>query len=105
MRELDKDEYKEFLDDICSEYCEVGHYCILKEFLISAHTSHRLLLQLKCIDRYKFFESKKEDKDIGWTESVERWVKNGWAERFGRFYEETMRFKTLYKKIMDKTIP
>lgn len=100
MKILDKGEYAELLEDVCCEYCKPNHYCILKEFLISAHPSPRLILQLKCIDRYKFFESKREGKDIGWSEALERWVKNGHAKRFSEIYDEKIKVKQLYQQIM-----
>jgi len=101
MKVLDKAEYAELLEDVCCEYCKPNHYCILKEFLISAHPSERLIMQLKLIDKYKFEQSKSDDKDIGWTEAINRWVANGHAKRFADLYEEKMRTNSLYKKIMD----
>jgi len=104
MKILDKGEYAELLEDVCCEYCKPNHYCILKEFLISAHPSPRLIAQLKLIDKYKFEQSKKEDKDIGWNESLDRWVKNGHAKRFADFYDEKIKTGTLYKKIMEASL-
>lgn len=98
----DKEEYKELLEDVCSEYCEKGRYCIFKEFLVSAHPSPRLLMQLKAIDKMKFEKSKAANKDIGWTKCLELWVEEGYAKKFGEVYEEKIRFDTLYKKVTAK---
>ena len=97
--QLDKREYRELLEDVCSEYCEPKRYCILKEFLVSSHTSPRLLMQLKCVDKLKFEESKKTGKDIGWTEALKIWVDDGYAKKFAEVYEENIKFSVLYKKI------
>ena len=97
--EQHKEEYREILEDVCSEYCEKDHYCILKEFLISSHPSPRLLLQLKCIDKFKMEESKRMDKDVGWQWAMENWVSEGYAKKFGDYYEEQIKFSVLYKKI------
>jgi hypothetical protein len=97
--QLEKKEYRDLLEDICSEYCEPKRYCILKEFLVSSHPSHRLLAQLKCVDKVKFEESKKIEKDIGWTEALKIWVDDGYAKKFAEVYEENIKFSVLYKKI------
>ena len=102
MNRESKEEYKEFLEDMTCEYCEPKRYCILKEFLTAAHTSPRLLMQLKAIDHFKYFKSKKEGQDIGWAKSMELWVEEGHAKKFAEVYEEDMKFKALYKKIMSE---
>jgi len=103
-KQLNKKEYKDLLEDVCSENCEPNHYCILKEFLISSHPSPRLIMQLKCIDKYKYEQSKKCEKDIGWDGAIAKWVEDGMAERFAKFYDEKSKLIHLYKKIMDRSI-
>lgn len=93
------DEYREMLNDVCSEYCDKDHYCILKEFLVSAHPSKRLLFQLKAVDKFKYEKSKEFDKDIGWTKAMELWIEEGWAEKFGNIYDESLNFTALWKKL------
>ena len=95
----DKKEYAGLLEDVCCDYCEPGTYCILKEFLISAHPSPRLLLQLKAIDKYKMEKSKELKHDIGWDKALELWVEEGYAKKFGDVYEEDIKFNVLYKKV------
>ena len=97
-----KEEYKELLEDICSEYCEKDRYCILKEFLISSHSSPRLLMQLKAVDKYKMEKSRELDKDVGWSGAMSAWVEEGYAKKFADVYEEGIKFSVLYKKIRDK---
>jgi hypothetical protein len=94
-----KEAYRELLEDVCSDYCEKGHYCILKEFLVNSHPSPRLLMQLRAIDKYKLEKSKELDKDIGWDGALQFWLEEGYAKKFGEVYEEGIRFSTLYKKI------
>ena len=98
--QCNKDEYRGILEDICTGYCEDGHYCILKEFLVSLHPSPRLLMQLKCIDKMKYEKSKELDKDLGWAKCMEIWVEEGHALRFAECYDETIKFSSLYKKVM-----
>jgi hypothetical protein len=99
---LDKQEYREMLEDICSEYCEKDHYCILKEFLVSSHQSTRLLLQLKCVDKFKFERSKENGSDLGWQRCMEEWVECGYAVKFAEVYDEKKSFTKIYKEIMGR---
>jgi len=99
---LDKKEYREILEDICDEYCEKGHYCILKEFMVSSHSSPRLLMQLKCIDKFKFEQSKSINKDLGWAKAMDLWVDEGYAEKFSCAYTEKKSFTKIYKETMEK---
>lgn len=95
----DKKEYRELLEDICSEYCEKDHYCILKEFLVSLHPSTRMLMQLKCMDKFKYEKSKEAGEDLGWQKTIELWVEEGYAKKFAEEYNETIKFAALYKKV------
>lgn len=100
MNQHEKTQYRELLNDICSEYCEQDRYCILKEFLASAHPSPKLLMQIKCIDKFKYERSKAADKDLGWTAAMELWVSEGFAKKFAELYTNDIRFAALYKKII-----
>jgi len=99
---LDKQEYREMLEDICLEYCKKNHYCILKEFLVSSHPSPRLLMQLKCIDKYKFERSKEDDDDLGWQRAMEEWVECGYAVKFAEVWDERKSFTKIYKETMGR---
>lgn len=99
MNKEDKKQYKAFLDDICKEYCDPNHYCILKEFLISSHPSPRLLSQFECVGKFKYEKGHELRRKIDWAEAMELWVNEGYAKKFGEIYEEDMKFSVLYKKI------
>jgi len=94
--------YKDILDDICEDNCNVkedcGGYCTLKEILVSMHPSPRLLIQIKCIEKFKFEESQRNGSDIGWQEASIRWVDEGFAKKFNDVYNEDMTFKETYRK-------
>lgn len=102
---LNKEEYGDLLEDLCCEYCEPKRYCILKEFLISLHPSPRMLIQLECMDKFKLEQSKKDDHDIGWSETIKRWIDSGHAVRFAEIYDdpnfdENTNLRNLYRMIM-----
>lgn len=92
--------YRELLDDICEEHCNSNKYCILKEFLTLSHHSPRLLMQMRCIEKYKWTISEKANKDVGWADAFNKWVEDGYAKKFGDLYTEEIKFAALYKKIM-----
>ncbi len=95
-----KIEYKKFLDELVSEYCSNSQYCLFKEFLISSHPDPRMLLQLKCLEKYKY---EKLQKDINWSETLLKWVENGYAKKFGTLFSENpdISFKEIYFKLFN----
>lgn len=44
--------------------------------------SERTLIQIKLVERQKWTWSKEANRDIGWHESWERWVNDGYAKIF-----------------------
>lgn len=97
---MDKKHYSDLLGDICDEDCPSDHVCILKQFLISSHPSPRLLIQLKCVDRYKRLCEKLEHIEMTWAEAMERWVKNGRSAKFAQVYDEDKKYLDIYKEVM-----
>lgn len=101
-KELSKEQYKRLLDDICSEYCPSGKHCLLKLFLLSSHPDPRLLVQMKCVEKYKYEVNKDYDTEMSWEDAWESWVENGYAEKFSEMYEEETRYDVIYRRIMEK---
>lgn len=100
---LNKRQYKFMLDDICSEDCDREKECILKEFLISSHPSPKMLVQLKCIDKYKEVIAEREKKKvnkISWNQAFSEWAENGFAKIFSDVYEEGIQYRTIYNKVV-----
>lgn len=92
--------YHDYLDEIASDYCPAGTYCILKELLLSQHPSKRVVTQLKNMDRLKLLESKTQGKDIGWEHTIEVWIEKGYAKRFAELYHEDKKEKALFDEIV-----
>lgn len=86
------------LNEVCS--CKDNKYCLLKEIIVCSHQDPRFLVQLKCIEHFKYEESEKEKKDIGWEEAHIRWVAGGHAKTFAEHYDEDMDIDIMYKKII-----
>lgn len=93
-------QYKELLNDICAEDCPSDHECILKEFLVSAHPSPRLLVQLRCVQRYKKLVENLDCKEMTWAEAMDLWIENKRAEKFAKVYDENKKYMEIYKLVM-----
>jgi hypothetical protein len=101
MKAVDKQEYRRLLDEIGEDYCPEGKYCIFKEFLLAAHPSRRLLVQLKCVDKMKFIWSKEAGVDIGWEKAMKKWVDEEYAAIFAEAYGDKKPFKDIFKDIIE----
>ena len=82
--------------------CERFEYCPLEEIVLHYHSSDRMFVQHKCIEKFKTIESSKQHKDIGWEKAYSLWVENGFAKAFGEAYKEGIKLSKLYK-ILFKT--
>jgi len=95
--------HREIIEDICSEDCRgKAGYCTLKEIILHSGLSDRALEQIKCIERFKWQESAKAGRDIGWAESHDKWVDLGYASIFAEVYRDGISNKELYKIIMSE---
>ena len=100
----DQIEYRRLLDEIGKDYCPSGAYCIFKEFLVNAHPSRRLLVQLKSVDRMKFIWSKDAGQDIGWDVALNKWVEDGNALKFAALYSDEKSEKEIFDQIITKSV-
>ena len=101
---VSKKQYRKILDDICQdEPCLAnGEYCLLKEIILSTGLSKRTLLQLKCVEKFKYEQSERQGYDIGWEGAFSHWVDLKYADKFAKIYDEDeeLSFIEIYKKIM-----
>jgi hypothetical protein len=100
------DDAREVLNEMREE-CECqGKYCPL-EFLVMLILTdprldaQRILEQHKCVEKFKYEESEKVRRDIGWEEAYKLWADRGYAARFDKIYKEGMHHP---KEIYDKVI-
>lgn len=90
---------QDLLEQLCCNTCK-GEYCFLKKFLTSMNPDPFMLVQLKCIEKYKWEESEREGTDIGWNEAGQRWAVKGFAVRFREVYVPTLSVEEVYDKIV-----
>lgn len=89
--------YEALLNELVEDTCDCK-YCILKVLLTSIHPDPRMLLQMKCIDKFKFEHSKGEDREICWKEAAMLWIEYGHAERFAKEYNEEDKMVEIYRR-------
>lgn len=82
--------------------CEGCKYCFWKQFAKSVSLNPYNIVQLKCIEKFKWEESEKEKKDIGWNEAGFRWIEKGYAEKFEKCFNENKSFKKIYQEIVEE---
>jgi len=79
---------KELLDEIC-DTCSKDNYCLLKDLCsLSSLIDERFVVQMKCIEIFKYEESKHQDRNIEWNEATMMWAEQGYAEHFANIYDK-----------------
>lgn len=91
--------YNKILNQLCCEKC--CDYCFIKEVLLSIKPSVDVLMQIKCIEKFKWEESERLNYDIGWNKAGMMWVDKGYASKFRSKYKEGIDFQELYTLIIN----
>ena len=86
------------VNEVVCEYCKTD-WCILKEIMICKHSDSRFLVQLKCIEKFKFVLSERAGKDVGWDIAHMEWVDEGYAKRFADIYNEDLTAEQIFDKL------
>jgi hypothetical protein len=97
---MNAERISKMLEDLSCNECK--QYCFYKELLKSVHFSPKTLIQLKCIEKFKYEQSEQEGFDIGFTEAGIRWSEKGYAKKFSDIYNEELNFQEIYKKTTQK---
>jgi hypothetical protein len=97
---LSRDQFGKLLDDLVCDYCG-RDYCFLKQLLLSLHPSERVLIQVKCIDKFKWEKGYDSHVAIGEQEAWQMWSLDGYAEAFAEVYDENLSVKEIYKKTLE----
>ena len=89
--------YEEALQELSCDECSKA-YCFLKFVLKHHQVDRRVLVQLKCIEKFKYEESFVEGRDLGEEESTFRWIDNGYAKAFSEVFSENKGFEQIYRE-------
>jgi hypothetical protein len=90
-----KNRFHDLVEDLACVDCK-ERYCFLKTFIESLHPEPFVLIQLKCIEFFKWEESERDGFDIGWNEAGMRWAMNGYACCFREVFNENLTAKENY---------
>ena len=77
-------------------------YCILIELLLSMGKEPRFLIQMKCVEKFKFELGKEVDRKVDWTEAFTKWIDDGFAKKFDKEFNEDLSFEEIYYKVRPK---
>lgn len=91
--------FEQILDELVCEYCP-NEYCFLKKFVGSLHPEPIVLVQLKCLEKFKWEESRRENNDIGWNEAGMRWATQGYAAAFRKVFDEELSVRAIYERTL-----
>lgn len=72
--------------------CRAIGWCTLLELEVASHRDPRLLIQFKCIEKYKYILSKDAGREIDFNEATHRWIADGHARKFGEIYRPLTTF-------------
>jgi hypothetical protein len=101
MKPLNNKRFKAITNEI-TETCDCnGGYCFWRQLVESQHPSLRLLIQLECIEKFKYIRSEQENKDIGSSAAAMEWVEQGYAKVFADVFNEDLSIKEIFKKTME----
>jgi len=79
---------KKLLQEISSDLNHTG-FCIFREIIEhDAKYDDRLLIQIYCVNKFKWEESERQGKDLKWSGAWELWVGGGGALVFAEVYDE-----------------
>ena len=95
---------KDVLDLICKDQpCNGCGYCLLKEMVLhDSKFDSRMLMQMDCVNRFKYDEGLRTKADPGWKEAWRMWVEQGYAKRFAELFHEDKKPLALYREITQK---
>lgn len=100
MNAFNEKRFREICDEI-TETCackDKDGYCFYRMLITHQRPALRMLIQVECIEKFKWEESERQGHDIGNTDAAQMWCENGLAEAFAEAYSEDLSVKEIYKK-------
>lgn len=78
-------------------------YSFFRKFVEASHPDPKVLVQMKCIEKFKWEISEKAGYEIGWNESCHIWAAEGYAKIFSEVYDaKNPCVQTTYAATMEK---
>ena len=98
---LSDKKFKEVCEEI-AETCDCkGGYCFFRNLVTHQHPSLRMLIQLECIEKFKWILSEREGKDVGEQNAAMIWSTSELASAFSQAYSEEKTVRQIFKDTME----
>tara|TARA_R110000824_G_C15224690_1_gene677854 strand:- start:1333 stop:1689 length:357 start_codon:yes stop_codon:yes gene_type:complete len=78
-------EYSNLLDDLDDGSHQ---YSFFRQYVEAQHPSPRVLIQMKCLEHFKWDLNRESSAELSWNEVSIRWADEGYAEAFRYVYDE-----------------
>jgi len=101
MSHISQKRFNDIIEELVCDSCH-SKYCFLKTFVESLHPEPIVLVQFKCIEKFKWEESERKDKEIEWNEAAFMWAENGYAASFRKVFDEDLTVREIYKRTMNE---
>ena len=86
------------LEDILEDLNQSPHF--FEDVLEHSGMSSRNIMQLYMTYKFKFNWSKDAGRDIGYEETMQRWVDSGMAQYFAERYDEDASIRSMYQRML-----
>lgn len=102
MRGFNEKRFHAVISEIAEECSCSNGYCFFRKLIETMHPDIRMLVQMKCIEKFKYEESERQRDNIGWHRAGMQWVDDGFAKRFADVYDEELTVREIYKRTIKK---
>ena len=82
--QLTDQQYSNLLDDLDDGKHQ---YSFFRRYIEALHPSPRVLIQMKCIEKFKWKLNKETDSKMDWDEAIKLWSSSGYAKAFQEVYD------------------
>jgi len=97
MDPMDPEDYASLIMELIPTDCDCG-YCFLKFYLSHCHPDRRMLIQLKCIEKFKWERSEQNSQNCGWQAAIMAWADEGYAKAFADCYSPVLHIDDIYAR-------
>lgn len=91
--------FEEIIDEVSCDHCH-NQYCFLKKYISSLHPKTFVLVQLKCLEMFKWEESERVGHEVEWNDIAFMWSDLGYASAFRASFNEDLSVREIYRRTM-----
>lgn len=100
MRPFNEKRFHEVVTEIAQDCSCNGGYCFFRELITHQHPDLRMLIQVECLEKFKYVISEKHQKDVGRHVAGQMWVDYGFAKKFAEVYNEDLTVREIFHLTM-----